>query len=120
MTPTHGNEPRKEAYDDATLVASDLTYDPANDQVDGCFVNDNGDGWVLGYVDYSMQYRYAANEDLGDLRMVGMAANEDGEIYGIGSDGILYKIDGDTFDYEQVGETVSQCQYSSPERRFRP
>lgn len=110
----------KEAYDDATLVASDLTYDPVNDQVDGCFVNDNGDGWVLGYVDYSMQYRYAANEDLGDLRMVGMAANEDGEIYGIGSDGILYKIDGDTFDYEQVGETGVSVSTAPQSAAFDP
>lgn len=110
----------KEEYDDATLVASDLTWDPVNEQVDGCFLNDDGDGWVLGTVDYSMQYRYAANEDLGELRMVGMAANEDGEIYGIGSDGKLYKIDGDSFDYEEVGETGVDVSTSPQSAAFDP
>lgn len=109
----------KEEYDDATLVASDVTWDPVNEQVVGCFVNDDGDGWTLSSVDYGMQYRYPGT-DLGDLRMVGIAANDDGDIYGIGSDGKLYKIDGDTFDYEEVGETGVDASTAVQSAAFDP
>lgn len=89
---------------DMTLVATDLTYEPINDEIYGCFYNADGDGYVFGYVDYSLGYVYEM-ADLDDLRLLMVAANEDGDIFAVGNDGKLYQFDADYGDYEEIGET---------------
>lgn len=97
---------------DYTLVASDLTYDPVSEEIYGCFYNDDGDGYVFGTIDYDMQYRQEM-ADLGSLRLLVVAANDDGDIYAIANDGNLYLFDADTGDYEEVGATgVSTSNYA--------
>lgn len=89
---------------DDSYVAVTLTYNADNDQVYGIFYNDDGTGYNFGYIDYSMGgYRYDLAEDL-EVKILALACNQDGEIYGIGIDGKLYTLDGDTGDMEEVGE----------------
>jgi len=87
---------------DDTYVALDLTYNPDDEQVYGIFYNEDG-GYTFTSVMYDMGgYRYDINDDL-DVQIVALAANSEGEIYGIGIDGNLYYIDESTGDLEEIG-----------------
>lgn len=102
-------EVETEAESDATSIAMDLTYDPTTDAVYGCFFNDNIDGYVLG----TMNLETGARTAIGDLStgMYVMAANSKGDLYGIGTDGILYRIDKTTATATSIGATGVSPKY---------
>ena len=87
---------------DEDYVAVDLTYNPLDDTVYGIFANDQG-GYTFASIMYDMGgYRNNINEDL-DVKLMALAASDEGDIYGIGLDGTLYLVDSDTGELETVG-----------------
>lgn len=106
-TETWENEYRSEV--DLTWISSDMTYDPVTQTVYGCFFNDAFDGYVFGTLDFKTGKRTAI-ADMPDMMYV-MAANSKGEIYGVGRDGSLYRIDKVTGAVTLVGATGVQPYY---------
>lgn len=82
--------------------ATDVTLDPVSGLVYGCFLNDDGNGYEFGTVDYVNESRPAiAVTD----KLNGIAAAQDGTLYAIDNDGTLVTIDKATGGMTPVGPT---------------
>lgn len=92
-------------------VAQDMEYDPTTGNAYGCFMNDDVDGWVFGYLNLETGQRTAL-KDL-DIIILTVGVTPSGEVYGIGMDGMLYKFDKHTGDRTAVGDTGRRPQYSA-------
>lgn len=96
LTEEEGNE---------DFVAVTLTYNPMEDAVYGIFWSDDEEGYIFDQIDIEEMggYRYNTGSAL-DAKIMALASNDDGDVYGIGLDGKLYMMDVDTGDAEEVGE----------------
>lgn len=92
-------------------VAQDMAYDPTTGNAYGCFMNDNADGWVFGYLNLETGERTHL-KDL-DLIILSVGVTSKGDVYGVGIDGILYKFDKHTGDRKAVGDTGRRPVYSA-------
>lgn len=91
---------------DMSYIASDMTYDRTTDRIYGCFYNSEGTGFEIGYVDMATYEKVAMGDLITDYsRLACIAATYDGDIYGVGLNGILYKIDKETGHMEQIHDT---------------
>ena len=90
---------------DEDFVAVTLTYNAVEDAVYGIFWSDDEDGYIFDQIDIEEMggYRYNTGSAL-DTKIMALASNDDGDVYGIGLDGVLYLMDVDTGDAEEVGE----------------
>lgn len=83
---------RTQLLDDSqlNLIAYDLTRDPQSGDVYGVFVNASLNGYELGVIDYSTLTRTT----IGQLTRVyvALAADTDGTLYAIATDGNLYRL----------------------------
>lgn len=84
------------------MMATDMAADPVTGYAYGCFYNDEGDGFVFGYADFSTMTRTAICET--DM-LSGVAVDNDGTVYALDNDGNLYKIDKDTGEKMLIGNT---------------
>ena len=93
----------EEGDEDMASVA--LAYSPVEEQVYGIFWSDDEDGWVFDCIDLEDMggYRYNLGGAL-PTKMMALACNNDGDMYGIGLDGNLYEIDVDNGEADEVGE----------------
>lgn len=91
-----------------TSVASDLTYDPSTDTLYGCFYKSEGQ-YTLGTLDPHT----GVSTPIADLseELIGLAANREGELYGIGTYGTLYRVDKQTAALTAVGSTGKNIRY---------
>lgn len=99
-------------YDgDVSIVANDMAYDPVTGKVYGSFYNDNGDGFVFGTFDPVTLTRTA----ICDLPTFwyGVAADKNGVLYAIATDGSLYTVDKTTGETTLVGDTGLKSQYAT-------
>ena len=92
-------------------VAQDMEYDPTTGNAYGCFMNDDADGWVFGYLNLETGQRTAL-KDL-DIIILTVGVTQQGDVYGIGMDGMLYKFDKRTGDRTAIGDTGRRPQYSA-------
>lgn len=92
-------------------VAQDMEYDPTTGNAYGCFMNDDVDGWVFGYLNLETGQRTKL-KDL-DIIILTVGVTKAGEVYGIGMDGMLYKFDKRTGAKTAVGDTGRRPQYSA-------
>ncbi len=92
-----------------TSVATDLTYDPAADVIYGCFWKNNSQ-YTLGTLDPLT----GAATVIGDLseQLFTLSATREGELYGIGEYGTLYKVDKTTAKLTAVGATGKTIRYA--------
>lgn len=92
-----------------TSVATDLTYDPAADVIYGCFWKNNSQ-YTLGTLDPLT----GAATVIGDLseQLFTLSATREGELYGIGEYGTLYKVDKTTAKLTAVGSTGKTIRYA--------
>ena len=90
---------------DEDMASVTLAYNPSDDQVYGIFWSDDEDGWVFDCIDIEDMggYRYNMGSAL-PSKIMALACNNDGDMYGIGLDGNLYQLDTDTGEAEEVGE----------------
>ncbi len=86
-----------------TSVATDLTYDPVTKKVYGCFLNDTMDGYVLGI----MSTADGGVTPIANLNgpLFCIAANKEGELFGIDGSGRLLNFDKSSGSYTLVGTT---------------
>ena len=100
MTYEAKDEPMRIDY---SYIASDLTYDATTGMVYAVSLNEKGDGtFVLS----SMNLENAKKTPIGSImQMCALAADKEGQLYGIGIDGILYKIDKQTAITTAIGAT---------------
>lgn len=87
-------------------LAADLTYDPTTEQVFGIFFTDDGAAYELGTMQFSANASPVKNSIKRlPIDMVAIAASAEGEVFGIGLNGVLYKFDKTTGDATVVGDT---------------
>lgn len=84
-------------------VSNDMTYDPVTETVYGCFYNDDMSQCVWGTFDVATATRTIITPLSEPLKAV--AANTQGEIYAIGSSGILYSVEKTTGALTTIGNT---------------
>lgn len=100
MTYEAKDEPMRIDY---SYIASDLTYDATTGMVYAVSLNEKGDG---SFVLSSMNLENAKKTPIGSImQMCALAADKEGQLYGIGIDGILYKIDKQTAITTAIGAT---------------
>ncbi len=96
-------------------IASDLTYDPVTDQIFGCFVD------AATYSSESKTYFFGtlnpltgASTRIASLpeELICLAANREGQLYGIGALGALYKVDKTSGEVTKIGESHRQIKYA--------
>ncbi len=92
-----------------TSVATDLAYDPAADTIYGCFWK-NDSQYTLGTLD-PLTGEATAIGDLSE-QLFTLAATREGELYGIGEYGTLYKVDKSTAALTAVGPTGKTIRYT--------
>lgn len=94
---------------EVTSIALDMTYDPVSQKVFGCFYNANMDGYVFGTISLTDGSVTPICDMTQGLYVV--AANAKGELYGIGSDGNLYRIDKENGSLTLIGSTGVKPKY---------
>ncbi len=94
-----------------SVVAFDTALDPSTGDVYGCFYNQDGSGIVWAKADYPSGTSVALGA-LPEL-LYGVGASADGQYYGIGESGKLYKIDKTTGATTEIGNTGIITQYAT-------
>lgn len=89
--------------EDVTFVALETATNPATGKTYGVFYNSDATGFVLGTVDYTTMTR----KDFGALEhpYVALGVTKDDVIYGVATDGNLYRIDQSTCEETLIGST---------------
>lgn len=96
---------QSESEIDIVNVPSDMTYDPVSGNVYGFFFNESTQEYSR-FCSFDTYYGEATTIADVDRNAFAIAANKNGEIYGIwGYTGWLIKIDPKTGRYEQIGKT---------------
>lgn len=92
-----------------TSIATDLTFNPADGKIYGCF-NDGQGGYFLGTLDEltGKAHSIAALEE----QLMTISANRTGEIYGVGAYGNLYKVNPATAELTAIGSTGKTIRYA--------
>lgn len=84
-------------------IATDLTYDPSSKKIYGCFINETQDGYVFGIMSQADGTVTPIRDLPGPLFAI--AANAQGEVFGIDNTGTLQKINKSDGQYTEVGKT---------------
>lgn len=90
---------------DSDRLAADLTYDPVTGQVFGFFFTADGTHYELGTMEFTDASPVKHSLRQVPIDMVAIAASAEGEVYGIGVNGVLYKFDKLTGQSAVVGNT---------------
>lgn len=92
---------------DATYMASDMTYDSETKMIYGCFSTEDGYDFVFSKLDPKTKKLTTINDQdfKGYQRLVCIACNSRGELYGVDLNGDLYQIDKETGEKTLVGPT---------------
>lgn len=103
---------RERYLDNTGSIASDLTYDPTSDLIYGCFgrgTDELNKTYVLGTLD---EYTGQANE-IATLseKLLTLACNREGELFGISEFGKLYRINKENAVMTLVGSTGKNIKY---------
>lgn len=85
------------------FMATDMTWNPADDRIYGCFSNDNGDGYEFGTVDFTEGERSVISQLPAPWNSI--AASKDGTIYAIDMQGTLFTVDKNNGEATEVGST---------------
>ncbi|MBR1414572.1 MAG: choice-of-anchor J domain-containing protein [Prevotella sp.] len=90
---------------ESVKLASDLTYDPVTQQVFGFFFTADGAHYELGTMEFTEDAPVKHSLKQAPIDMVAIAASPEGEVFGIGVNGVVYKFDKLTGDATVVGNT---------------
>ena len=106
---------REEALTSLESIASDLTYDPITDRIYGCFIDGTTySAETKSYFFGTLNPLTGTSSRIASLpeELICLAANRDGELYGIGALGALYKVDKDNGAVTKIGESHRQVKYA--------
>lgn len=90
--------------DDATLYAMETAQDPATGTVYGECVSDDGNDYMLSVIDYPSRSRRDIGYLYNEYLALGFSV-ADNCLYGVATNGNLYKINPLTADEQKIGET---------------
>lgn len=93
------------------MFASDVSLDPISGKVYGCYINNEGDGYVFGTADYINLTRTAIAPI--DIQWNAVAFDSDGTLYAIDMNGDLLIVDKGTGSTTKVGNTGVTPKYQS-------
>ena len=96
---------------DLTLLASDVTYDPVTGRVYGCFYDETLSSLSFGYVDYDTQTRTVIRPLDYDTYIAAIAADKNGNLFGIKDIGTVCSIDKETGEVTDIAETGLESVY---------
>ncbi len=97
---------------DTEFQAQDMTFDPVSGNVYGFFVKKVGSEYHSVFGTFDMTTGTQTDiADLGSMAVRAIAATEDGRLFGIGADGVLYRIDKATGVLTSVGNTGLHSEY---------
>lgn len=92
-------------HQDMRAISTDLTYDSKTDKIYGCFLNADGTEYEFGTLNPSDNWSRSTICSL-SLPFESIAADpEDGTLYAISINGMLYKVDPETGKQTLVGDT---------------
>ncbi|MBP3251581.1 MAG: choice-of-anchor J domain-containing protein, partial [Prevotella sp.] len=91
--------------DESAKLAADLTYDPTTEQVYGIFFTADGSAYEFGTMEFTDASPVKHSLKRTPIDMVAIAASPQGEVFGIGVNGFLYKFDKSTGNATIVGNT---------------
>lgn len=93
----------------AQSVVTDLTYDPQNDVIYGVFWS-HDDVYFLGTLDQLT----GITTEIGQLseKLITLASDKDGNLFGVGEYGTLYKVDRFTAGLTAIGSTGKTIRYA--------
>lgn len=103
---------REKYMDNTGCIANDLAYDPTSDLIYGCFgrgTDELNRTYVLATLD---EYTGRVNE-IGKLsdRLMTLACNREGELYGINEFGKLYRVNKENATLTLIGSTGKNIKY---------
>jgi len=84
-------------------IAVDEAYDPTTGNVYGCFMNDDASAYLFGFVDHDTHHRTYISTP--SVLYFAVAVSPDGNVYAVGSDGMLYRVDKQTGKETTIGAT---------------
>lgn len=90
-------------------IAVDEAYDPTTGNVYGCFMNDDATAFLFGFVDHDTHHRTYISTP--SVLYFAVAVSPTGEVYAVGSDGNLYKVDKQTGHETRIGATGLSPKY---------
>lgn len=90
-------------------IAVDEAYDPTTGNVYGCFMNDDASAFLFGFVDHDTHHRTYISTP--SVLYFAVAVSPAGEVYAVGSDGNLYKVDKLTGHETRIGATGLSPKY---------
>lgn len=100
-------EPVKILSATAGCCGIDTAYDPVSGLVYGCFMADDMQGTVFGYIDYKNAGKSLERVKIADLDKVlyGVAIDAEGNVFGITNNGDLYSVNKSTGELTFIGAT---------------
>ena len=98
-------EEENESEESSTWLATDMTVNPSDNKIYAVMADGNG-GQVLTTVDFDSDARIVVGSLSNSL--VTLSADAYGQLYGIGTDGVLYKVDAVNADEKAIGATGVQ------------
>lgn len=101
------------ALSSAFTYATDYAADPVTGKVYGCARNNAPDVWYLVSVDVSGSVWEPSNIAILDVCVSGMAVDNEGQIYAVGTDGMFYHIHKSTGKMTKIGDTGIRPKYLS-------
>lgn len=105
-------------YGDYARVCTDLTFDPTTQRFYGCFLNDSGSAYVLGYMQFDANMPAKTISKVTPLcslpvSLNGIACDQNGVLYGIRNDnGQFVKINKKTGELTPLASTYFVPQYN--------
>lgn len=98
-------EEENESEESSTWLATDMTVNPSDNKIYAVMADGNG-GQVLTTVDFDSDSRIVVGSLSNSL--VTLSADAYGQLYGIGTDGVLYSVDAVNADEKAIGATGVQ------------
>lgn len=95
-------EEENESEESSTWLATDMTVNPSDNKIYAVMADGNG-GQVLTTVDFDSDARIVVGSLSNSL--VTLSADAYGQLYGIGTDGVLYSVDAVNADEKAIGAT---------------
>lgn len=92
-------------------VASDLTYDPVDDKIYGCFKETpTSTQYFLGTLNPVTGFA----QKIANIKeeLIVLAANREGKLYGVGAYGMLYSVNKQTGELTEIGQTGKTVKYA--------
>jgi len=94
-------------YGSYTNLSSDMAVDPSTGTIYGALLSSSRDKWELATVSFNLENESCSKSPIAPLekQMSALAFDAGGQLYGIDTDGVLYKVNKTDASLQMVGDT---------------